>query len=595
MLSTTVLAEVKVIAQAPQVVAEDEQFHLQYVVNSNNISSISTLKDIPEFKILYGPSKSTSFSFQSINGKQTQNSTTTYTYTLLAKKKGTYTLPKMTVTVAGKQYTSNVVQVKVVDNANASSHSQQGGRPNAAAVKSSDGMNISNKDLFIAVTANKSVVYEQEPILLTYRVYSKVNLTQLSGKMPDLKGFMVKEVPLPQQKSFSVGEFEGENYYTTVWSQYVMFPQQTGKMTIPKIQFDGVVVLSNPNIDLLDAFFNGTSSTIQKKKTIIAPSLDVTVKALPEKPDDFSGGVGDFRIKATAKNPKLKENETLQIQLVISGSGNVDLIKTPTVQFPSGFDTYDPKTTNNTKIEAGNINGNLVIDYLAIPQNKGTYTIPPIKLTYFDTQSYAYKTIQTDPLTIEVLKGEKNIYAEKQREILAQKDIRYLKSGEVKLREKKTSSFWNTKQYWLSYFLLLILFAAANAFLYWRGRAQGMGGRSQNANKIAKIRLKKAHRLLLNQQAAPFYEETLNALSGFVCDRLNIPVAEMSKDRMRAELQASGVSQEAADALIGLLDECEFMRYAGSREDKTKMDEIYQQAIKMISSLDALIKKKKRK
>ena len=198
-------------------------------------------------------------------------------------------------------------------------------------------------------------------------------------------------------------------------------------------------------------------------------------------------------------------------------------------------------------------------------------------------------------MTIEVLKGEKNIYAEKQREILAQKDIRYLKSGEVKLREKKTSSFWNTQRYWLSYFLLLILFAAANAFLYWRGRGQGMGGRSQNANKIAKSRLKKAHQLLLNQQAAPFYEETLNALSGFVCDRLNIPVAEMSKDRMRAELQASGVSQEAADALIGLLDECEFMRYAGSREDKTKMDEIYQQAIKMISSLDALIKKKKRK
>ena len=301
LISVCAYANVSITAQAPDVVAVDEQFRLQFTVNSQSVTSVSNLPDIPGFEVLYGPSRSTSYSMQIINGKQSQNSSTTYSYVLMATKTGTYTLPKLTVVVGGKSYTSNAVQVKVLANSNASSsHSHSSSQPSV--VKSPASTSISNKDLFIAVTANKNEVYEQEPVLLTYRVYSRVNLTELRGNMPDLKGFMVKEIPLPQQKSFSVDTFNGENYYTTVWSQYLMFPQQSGKLTIPKIKFDGVVVVSNPNIDLIDAFFNGTSSSVRQRKTIIAPSLDIKVKPLPEGPADFSGGVGSFTIKAKAKN-----------------------------------------------------------------------------------------------------------------------------------------------------------------------------------------------------------------------------------------------------------------------------------------------------
>ena len=369
LISVCAYANVSITAQAPDVVAVDEQFRLQFTVNSQSVTSVSNLPDIPGFEVLYGPSRSTSYSMQIINGKQSQNSSTTYSYVLMATKTGTYTLPKLTVVVGGKSYTSNAVQVKVLANSNASSsHSHSSSQPSV--VKSPASTSISNKDLFIAVTANKNEVYEQEPVLLTYRVYSRVNLTELRGNMPDLKGFMVKEIPLPQQKSFSVDTFNGENYYTTVWSQYLMFPQQSGKLTIPKIKFDGVVVVSNPNIDLIDAFFNGTSSSVRQRKTIIAPSLDIKVKPLPEGPADFSGGVGSFTIKAKAKNATLKQNETLDIQVSISGSGNVDLIKAPKVEFPSDFDTYDPKMTNSTKLTSSNMNGSLVIDYLAVPKNK---------------------------------------------------------------------------------------------------------------------------------------------------------------------------------------------------------------------------------
>lgn len=588
---TGVYSNVTVTAQAPDVVALDEQFRLQYTVNSQSVTDISKLPEISGFEVLYGPSRSTSFSMQIINGKQTQNSSTTYSYVLMAKKKGTFTMPALTVTVNGRKYTSNTVHVKVMSNSNASSGSSSS-RPSV--VKSPNTEKISNKDLFIAVTANKSEVYEQEPVLLTYRVYSRVNLTELRGNMPDLKGFMVKEIPLPQQKSFSIDTFNGENYYTTVWSQYLMFPQQSGKLTIPKIKFDAVVVFSNPNIDLLDAFFNGTSGSIQQKKTIITPSLDVKVKPLPDSPEDFSGGVGAFTIKAKAKNSTLKQNETLDLQVVISGSGNVDLIKAPKVEFPLDFDTYDPKMTNSTKLTSSNMNGSLTIDYLAVPKNKGHYTIPSIKLTYFDTQAKSYKTIQTEPVEIEVLKGEKNVYADKQREILAKSDIRFIKTGDVKLHQKE-DVLWNTSFYWMLYLAGLIL---AGLVFYILNRRMTVKGdsilmRRQGANRLATRRLKKALQLQRKAQSDMFYEEMLNALNGFVADKLNIPISELSKERMADDLSKSGVTPELSDRFLRLLDECEFMRYAGGTDKGERMEDIYRQGLDVIDLLDSSIKKKK--
>lgn len=593
LISVCAYANVSITAQAPDVVAVDEQFRLQFTVNSQSVTSVSNLPDIPGFEVLYGPSRSTSYSMQIINGKQSQNSSTTYSYVLMATKTGTYTLPKLTVVVGGQSYTSNAVQVKVLANSNASSsHSHSSSQPSV--VKSPASTSISNKDLFIAVTANKNEVYEQEPVLLTYRVYSRVNLTELRGNMPDLKGFMVKEIPLPQQKSFSVDTFNGENYYTTVWSQYLMFPQQSGKLTIPKIKFDGVVVVSNPNIDLIDAFFNGTSSSVRQRKTIIAPSLDIKVKPLPEGPADFSGGVGSFTIKAKAKNATLKQNETLDIQVSISGSGNVDLIKAPKVEFPSDFDTYDPKMTNSTKLTSSNMNGSLVIDYLAVPKNKGHYTIPGIKLIYFDTQSRDYKTIQTGPIEVEVLKGEKNIYADKQREILAKSDIRFIKTGDVKLSQK-ADVFWNTPVYWLLYVVGLILLGMVLYVVNHRMSVKGDSilMRRQGANRLAIRRLKKAQQLQKKNQADAFYDEMLNALNGFVADKLNITISELSKERVAAELADANVSQELCDSYLRLLDNCEFMRYAGGADKNLQMDEIYHQGLNIISLLDAAIKRKK--
>ena len=592
-------AAVRVVASAPSVVAQGEQFRLEYEVNTQDVKSAQVIEKIPGFDILYGPSKSSSYSMQIINGHQSSVSSVTYGYTLMAQKTGTFSLPPITVNVGGKNYTSNTVRIKVVaGNANAAnggSSGQRGGSSHPSRSSSSTPAHISNKDLFITVTANKTRVYEQEPVLLTYRVYTRVDLRQLGGKMPDLKGFMVKEVPLPQQKSFSVDSYNGQNYNTTVWSQYVMFPQQTGKLTIPSIKFDGIVAFADPNVDILDAFFNGQSGSIERKKTIMTPSLNIHVIPLPEKPAGFSGAVGNFTIKSILKTPHPRENESLNLQLQISGTGHVDLLKAPVVKFPAEFDTYAPQQNAQSKLTAAGMTGTMTIDYVTVPKHKGKYTIPPVDFTYFDTSTNTYKTIHTQPVTIDVAKGEKNIYSDKQQEILAKSDIRYIKTGSVRLHHEE-DLFWNRSNYWLCYLAAVMAFIAVFYYLRRRSALQGdlVGQRIRGANRAATLRMKKAGKLLHEHNTEEFYEETLRALQGYVSDKLSIPVSDLTKDRILEEFRLQQVPQELADSFIHLQDDCELFRYSQAGSEQKSADEIYDKATEVIGSLDRILKKKRK-
>ena len=592
-------AGVRIVASAPKIVPQGSEFQLEYEVNTQNVKSYQSITKIPGFEILYGPSKSSSFSMQIINGHQSSVSSVTFGYTLASTKTGTFTMPRMTVNVDGQSYTSNAVTVKVVASAGGNSASSRNrnnnGYDNAVASKSAPG-HISNKDLFITVTANKSKIYEQEPVLLTYRVYTRLNLTQLAGKMPDLKGFMVKEVPLTKQKSFSFGTYNGQNYYTTVWSQYVMFPQQTGKLTIPPIQFDGIVVFPDQNVDLLDAFFNGGGGGIQRKKSVMAPALNVNVLPLPQKPAEYSGAVGNFSIKTLLKTPKPRENETLDLQVQISGTGNVDLVKAPDVKFPSDFDVYPPKQNAQSNLSASGLTGTMTVDYIAVPKHKGTYTIPSIKFIYFDTSTNSYQTKSTQPITVEVAKGETNIYSDKQQEILARSDIRYIKTASAPLHHKE-QLFWNRTSYWMCYLIVLIVFFILYIFLHRRAALKGdvVGRRVRGAGRLVIARLKHAKRLMTEGKTDEFYDETLHAMSGYVADKLNIPVSNLTKENIRTEFQSQQVPEELTDHFFQLQDECEQYRFAHSAETQKSTEAIYNETLQVISKLDSILKKKIKK
>ena len=581
-------------ANAPEVVVSGDQFRLSYTITSQKVRDFRA-PSIQGFEVLMGPSRSTQSSTQIINGNVTSTSSITFTYILMAGKEGTYKIPGATIVADGDNYTSNSVEIKVLP------PDQTSGANNGNSARSSrDQANsgkISNQELFMMATASKTNVYEQEAILLTYKVYTQVNLTGLRGDVPDLKGFHTQEVELPQQKTFTLEHYNGRNYNTTVWRQFVLFPQQTGKIEIPSVTFEGTVSQRMASSDPFDAFFNG-GNYVNINKNLVTPKLTINVKELPEgKPANFSGGVGEFTLSSSISTQDLKTNDAVTIKLVISGTGNMKLINTPEVAFPQDFEIYDPKVENKFNLTRNGLAGNKVIEYLAIPRHAGTYTIPPIEFSYFDLKSQSYKTLKTDAYTLNVAKGEgnsdqvvANFTSKEDLKVLGQ-DIRYIKTGETRLA-KKDDYFFGSMNYYLWYLIPLVLFITF--MVIYRKQAMENANvakvRTKKANKVATKRMKNAGKLLAEKKSEAFYDEVLKALWGYISDKLSMPVSQLSKDNIEEELQKHQVADELIKEFINNLNECEFARYAPGNQDK-KMDKIYSSAIDVISKMENSIKR----
>ena len=581
-------------ASAPEVVVSGDQFRLTFSINSQKIKDFRA-PNIKGLEVLMGPSRSTQSSTQIINGNVTSNKSTTFTYILMAEKEGTYSIPGATIVADGNNYTSNSVSVKVLPPDQSTGTASNNGRTSR---NQANNGKISEKELFITATASKTSVYEQEAILLTYKIYTQVNLTQLHGDMPDLKGFHTQEVELSSQKQWSLEHYNGRNYNTTVYSQYVLFPQQSGKLEIPSITFEGTVSQLVASDDPFDAFFNGGSNYVNIKKNIVAPKLTIDVKQLPAgKPANFSGGVGEFTISSSINTQELKTNDAVTIKLVISGTGNMKLINTPEVGFPQDFEIYDPKVDNNFNLTREGLSGSKVIEYLAIPRHAGNYTIPAIEFVYFDLKSKTYKTLKTDPYTLNVAKGEGNAsqvvsnFTSKEDLKVLGKDIRYIKTGDTNL-SPKGNYFFGSTAYYMWYLIPLALFIAF--MIVYRKQAIENANvakvRTKKANKVATKRMKNAGKLLAEKNTSAFYDEVLKALWGYISDKMNMPVSQLSKDNIEEELIRHNVSEELIKDFIGTLNECEFARYAPGNQNEA-MDKVYSSAIDVISKMENSIKR----
>ena len=548
-----------------------------------------------DFEVLMGPSRSTQSSTQIINGNVTSTSTITFTYILMAGKEGTYNIPAATIVAEGNNYTSNSVTVKVLPT-DQSSGASSGNSGRNSRNQASNGA-ITEKELFMMASASKTKVYEQEAILLTYKVYTQVNLTELRGDIPDLKDFHTQEVELPQQKTFTLEHYNGRNYNTTIWRQLVLFPQKTGKIEIPSVTFEGTVSQMVASADPFDAFFNG-GNYVNIKKNLVAPKLIIDVKELPEgKPANFSGGVGEFTISSSISTQELKTNDAVTIKLVISGTGNMKLINTPEVKFPQDFEIYDPKVDNKFNLTRNGLAGSKVIEYLAIPRHAGNFTIPSIEFSYFDLKSQSYKTLKTEAYTLNVAKGEGNAdqvvanFTSKEDLKVLGKDIRYIKTGDTQLTQKD-DYFFGSIGYILWYIIPLTLFVAF--MLIYRKQAIENANvakvRTKKANKMATKRMKNAGKLLAEKKTEAFYDEVLKALWGYISDKLSMPVSQLSKDNIEEELQKHQVSDELIQSFINTLNECEFARYAPGNQNET-MDKVYAASIDIISKMENCIKR----
>ena len=582
----------------PSRVEAGENFRVSFKVTTQDVDDFrSGLHSTDVVEVIAGPYTSSESSFQMVNGHTSSSSSITYTYTLYAAKSGVYNIPAAHARVGGKQISSRPAKVTVVGSA-------QGRGNNSPKMHEDDnypphmkvaGSAISGRDLFIKVSANKRKVYEQEPILLTYKVYTLVDLTQLEGKMPELTGFHTQEIPLPQQKSFHIERVNGKPYRTVTWSQYVMYPQMTGKMEIPSITFKGIVVQQNRSVDPFEAFFNGGSGYVEVKRNIVAPSIKIDVLPLPHKPANFSGGVGKFNISAQLNKNELKAGDPLSLRIVVGGIGNLKLIKQPVVNFPKDWDKYDPKVTDKTKLTSNGLEGNMIYDILAVPRNQGHYTIPPVELTYYDTSLNQYKTIKTQSFEIEVAKGDGSRSSVVDYSKDQPKDIKDIKKGEAELHSVD-NFFFGSVGYLMS---LLIPFAAFVALLViFRKRAIDNADlvkmKGKKANKIATKRLRQANKLMLAGKTNEFYDEVLRALWGYVGDKLNMPAEKLSRENISEKLQSHNVDDNTISKFLSAIDDCEMMRFAPG-DPEGNMNKTFESAMTAIMEIENVMKKKSNK
>lgn len=585
----------QISVSVPSRVSVGENFRLAYTINTQDVEDFRAGNIPGGLELIAGPYTSQQSSFQMVNGHTSSSSSITFTYTLYAAKNGTFTIPPAHATINGRRVYSRAVRVTVSGRAH-----NTGGAPKMHQDNGSDeprlravGSAITGKDLFIKVTANKRRVHEQEPVLLTYKVYTLVDLSQLEGKMPDLTGFHTQEIPLPQQKSFHIERVGGKAYRAVTWSQYLMYPQMTGQLKIPSITFKGIVVEENRNVDPFEAFLNGGSGYVEVKRNIVAPGLNIQVDPLPKKPVGFSGGVGHFNISAQLSKNEVRAGDPVTLRVVIGGTGNLKLIKQPVVNIPKNFDKYDPKVTDKTKLTDAGVGGNMVYDFLVVPRNQGKYTIPAVSFTYYDTGADAYKTIKTKSFDITVLPGDGRGSSESFTSP-KDNDIHGIKNGETTVH-KVNEFFYGSTAYWITIALLLAAFVIL--FVVFRKRALDNANivkmREKRATKIARKRLKKASQLMFKHKQDEFYDEILRALWGYVGYKLNMPVEKLSRENIKEELSAHGVPDECIDKFIAALDECEFERYAPG-DSSGNMEKTFQYAMTAIMEIEDVMNKKKK-
>ena len=581
---------VRFTASAPSTVIVDKPFQLVYTVNATG----KDLK-VPEFtnfEVLAGPFESRSSSYQVINGKASSSLSISYTFTLQGLKTGTYSVPPASIIVDGQKHSSNGLSIKVLPDDGSDAAGSSAAQSGASTAK------ITNDKIFIRTNVSKSSVYVQEPVVVTYKLYTLADVAGMNNmKMPDFNGFLKQELDQSQNKQLSYENFNGKNYGTIVLYQVLLYPQRTGDITIDKASFEAVIRVQNKTQvrSIFDDFFDSYTNV---NKALVAPAVKVKVYPLPgAKPAGFSGTVGQLSMSSTISATQVKANEAVTLKVVISGSGNMKLIKNPDIELPEGFEIYDPKVNNNFKTTTSGVSGTKTIEYLFIPRNAGDFEIPAAEFVYFDLQEKTYKTLRTPVYNLKVSKGEggesvvSGNYVNKEDVKQLGKDIRFIETKPFKLT-KKTEPVFGTVEGWILY--LIPLLVALFLFFVLKRKALENSNiefvRNKKANKQAQKRLKMAQKLLNEGKKDKFYEEVLKAVWNYLSDKLAIPAASLTKERVEAELTEKGVNADAIKQFTDILNTCEFARYAPN-SGQQEMGNLYAEAIDAISNLEDIIKK----
>lgn len=584
--------DVRFAASAPEVVELGKQFRLMYTVNAK--ASDFSAQAVDGIVVLAGPSTSQSSNVSIVNGTVSQVFELRYTYVVQATKEGLITIPPAELKVDKKIYKSNSIKIEVIKG----SQKQTNPAKQAGLNQSQNTANTnSNSGLYIKITTSKSKVHREEHLVATVKLYTNLSIVNFGNfKLPTFDGFITEEIYAPNTIEWARENINGEIYNTGILRKYILFPQKTGGITISPAELEIAYrkASNKRSRSMFDEFFGNVDS---ESRNVISNSVTINVSDLPEKrPYNFSGAVGQIKLLASVDNSNVKTNDAVNLKLKISGNGNLKYINAPKIEFPSDFDVYDPKVGDNIKYSQNGATGYKSFEYLMIPRHAGDFTIPAFNFIYFDTQSDQYNTQKIGPFNIKVTKSDGDTtvtvsgsYSKEDLRFLGQ-DIRFIKNNNIELA-MANQFFLGSKTFYLGYILSSILFFVI--FIIRRKNIKTNMNvklvKNKKANKFAKKRLNKASGFMKQNQQEAFYEELVKALWGYISDKLGIPVANLSKDNARTEMQSKNVDAENIDQILDIIDRCEYTRYAPVTEE-TKMDTLYNDAIKVISKLQQKLK-----
>jgi hypothetical protein len=575
--------QVNFTMEAPKIVELGEQFRLAFTLNAQGQNL--KLPQLDDFEVLMGPSTSTSSSFSIINGVSSQSVTFSYLFVLRAKKEGKYTINPASITVNGSQYNSNSATIEVVKG---SAKPQGGGVDQPSTTIGS----VPKSDLFVKVVLDRKSVYKGDHLTATIKIYSKVNLNSFEDiSLPNFEGFWSQDIPLSQKMDWQRETYNGEIYNVGILKKTILFPQQTGNITIGQVKIDCIVQQRVKRVkSFFDDFFDSFANI---KATITSDPITVTVNPLPGGPANFSGAVGRFDLRSSLSTNNVKENDAITLKLDVAGTGNIKLINPPKVTLPPDFEVYDPKTQSNSNATAEGVKGNISFEYLFLPRNAGDYTIPPVDFVYFDPSAGRYITKSSQEFKIHVAKGtgthtttSMNSAISKEDVKFLGNDIRFLKQGVIELKPKGYI-FFGSFNFYLLYLggalALLLLYLFNQKRIAENANVSRM--KNKKASKVALKRLKEANLHLKSGAMEKFYESVTRAFWGYLSDKITIPVAELTKERASAGLENHKASEGVITRFIAILDTCEYARFApgGGTE---KMHEIYNEACDVMSQME---------
>ena len=580
----------------PLIVTAGEMFRVEFVLEGKADDDTIRAPEFDGLDVLAGPTAATGYQYQTINGVSSQKTTLTITYVVMARNAGTVTIGAASIDAKGRTYTTKATPIEVVDEGAAE---RREGEDRAAEQGNAVKNKVAKDDILLRLNLSRASVYKGEPLRASLTLYTRVGIAGFENvKLPSFNGFWSQELPTDNYTT-NRQTLDGKVYDTRIIKEYLLYPQQAGTLTIDPAEMTAIAQVVIRNNNGFDPFFGSGADVYNVQRKLSTGRIEVAVKELPAgAPASFNGAVGSFTLSSEQPSSELKANSAATYTVKISGTGNLTFLQVPALDLPTSFELYDVRSTEALRTTAAGTTGYRQFEYPFIARAEGEYEIPPVEFSYFNPEKESYATLSTRPLTLRVApdasggSGPAQVVQGPAKEDVRRlgNDIRFIKSGRPALRSTSAPLMFSA-----TYFVSLLLIAAAFVALYFalrrmiRDSKNTVLVRNRRANKVAVQRFRAAERFMREQNRHAFYEEMLRALWGYMSDKLNIPVADLTKEKIRDELQRRGVTSEEARRFTEIISRCDEAQYSPSAS--VGMNEVYAEGVNIISHIESIVKR----